>query len=112
MTDKPENYYSFSEKVGSVKVDDLEFQLCDHVQKIEGNYFATAFTKADKSEGKDDGTGIYYKRISSANLAFLPLEKLQKAQAVFDDHNQTNEMKTRLINAITSMSETKYKDVV
>ena len=109
--DTTANFQEYADKVGTVNIGDQQFQLCDHVQKIEGKYFATAFTKTPHDDGKDDATGIYYKKLAAAELAFLPQKTLENAEIVYDDGQQTSAMIDRLIKAITNMNKTDYTDV-
>lgn len=104
---KPVKYYEFSNHVGTVTLGDKEYQLCDHVQKIEGIYLATVFYAEPRADGKDE-QGIYYKKIGNADLAFLPLDLLEQAVPKYDDHNQTNEMKERLIRTIKELNAREY----
>ena len=105
---KSAKFYEFSNKVGSVKVGDMDFQLCDHVQKIDGIYFATAFYEGDiKADGKD-ASGVYYKKISNADLAFLPEDMLKEAKVQYDDMGQTDDMVARLLKTITQLNAQEY----
>ncbi len=104
---KPVKFYEFSNKVGTVAIGDKEYQLCDHVQKVDGVYFATAFYGDVIADGKDE-QGIYYKKIGNADLAFLPADLLETAVAKYDDHNQTIEMKERLLRSIKELNSREY----
>lgn len=105
---KPAKFYELSDKVGCVKIGDMDVQLCDHVQKIDGTYYATAFYEGDiKADGKGDG-GIYYKKISSADLAFIPEDLLEEAQTKQDDMDQTRDMVTRLLKTIKELNAQEY----
>ena len=101
----------FSDKVGTIIIADERFQLCDHVQKIEGTYFATAFSLAPREDGKNNSTGVYYKKLAAANLAFIPSSQLDKAEIVYDDKNQTKELIVRLKKAIENMNALKLTEV-
>lgn len=105
---KPAKFYEFSSKVGCVDVAGLAFQLCDHVQKIDGKYFATAFYEGEpKQDGKAE-SGIYYKKISSADLAFIPADMLKTAQVQYDDMGQTADMLERLSKTIADLNSPEY----
>jgi hypothetical protein len=106
---KPLKFYEFSKDVGKVTMGDMDVQLCDHVQKIEGIYFATAFYEGErKADGRADN-GVYYMEISDSNLVFIPLEMLKTAKAVQDDYSQTNDMMDRLVKAIESLNTLGYE---
>ena len=86
----------------------MDVQLCDHVQKIDGTYFATAFYEGDvKADGKD-ANGIYFKKISSADLAFIPENLLEEAELKQDDMNQTKDMVMRLLKTIRELNAQEY----
>ena len=105
---KPAKFYEFANKVGCIKLGEQDFPLCDHVQKIKGTYYATAFYEGDvKPDGKD-AHGIYYKKISNADLAFLPEDLLKQAQIKFDDMGQTDDMVARLLKTITELNLQEY----
>lgn len=105
---KPAKFYELSDKVGCVKIGDMDVQLCDHVQKIDGTYYATAFYEGDiKADGKGDN-GVYYKKISSADLAFIPESLLEEAQQKQDDMDQTKDMVTRLLKTIRELNAQEY----
>ncbi len=105
---KPAKFYEFSNQVGCVKIGDMDVQLCDHVQKIDGTYFATAFYEGDvKADGKD-ANGIYFKKISSADLAFIPENLLEEAELKQDDMNQTKDMVMRLLKTIRELNAQEY----
>lgn len=110
MTEQNSNS-DFSDKVGSIAIGGENFQLCDHVQKIEGVYFATAFAAAPLKDGKDLKTGIYYKKLASVDLAFIPVEKLETAEIIYDDKNQTKDMLERAVKAVRNMNTMKYTEV-
>lgn len=104
---KPVKYYEFSNDVGKVTIGDTEVQFCDHVQKIEGCYYATAFYEGQYPDGKD-GQGIYYKKISNADLAFIPEELVKLARPKIDDYGQTQDMINRLIKTISDLNAQEY----
>ena len=104
---KPAKFYEFAAKVGTVDIGDTTFQFCDHVQKIEGKYYATAFYEGDQKEGQDDN-GIIYKQISSAYLSFVPEEIIEQVQPKYDDHGQTADMIERLKKTIKELNSDNY----
>ncbi len=106
---KPVKFYEFSKDVGKVAIGDMQVQLCDHVQKIEGLYYATAFYEGERQKDGRADTGVYYMKISDSNLVFIPLEMLKDAKALQDDYNQTNEMLERLTSAIKSLNMLGYQ---
>ncbi|MCD8497848.1 MAG: hypothetical protein LRZ85_07075 [Alphaproteobacteria bacterium] len=96
---------SQSDKIGSVRVAEFEFQLCDHLQKIEGEdaYYATAFYDGLKAEGRDIN-GIYYSKMGDMPVALLPLSLLQGAEAMYQDQGQTDAMLARAVKALESLN--------
>lgn len=104
---KPVKFYEFSDEVGTVHIEGTQIQFCDHVQKIEGSYFATAFYEGERADGKDE-SGIFYKKISNASLAFIPLELVKLAIPKNDDYGQTQDMIDRLIKTITDLNAQEY----
>jgi hypothetical protein len=100
-------FYEFSETVGTVLIDDIEVQYCDHLQKIEGEYYATAFYTGERADGRDEN-GIFYKKISNANLAFVPLALVEKSKAKIDDYGQTEDMIQRLVKNIRDLNAQEY----
>lgn len=106
-TQKPDNYYEFSTKVGSATIGDIEVQFCDHVQKVDGVYYATAFYEGDVKSGKDDN-GIIYQQISTASLAFIPEDMMETAKAKYEDYNQTDEMIARLTKTVKQLNSEEY----
>lgn len=104
---KSAKFYEFAPKVGSVDIGDTVFQFCDHVQKVESVYHATAFYEGDQREGKDDN-GIIYQQISSAYLAFVPLDVLETLTPKYDDQGQTADMLDRLKTTIKDMNSKEY----
>lgn len=104
---KPVKYYEFSNEVGTVTIGDIEVQYCDHVQKIEGTYYATAFYEGERPDGKDE-KGIYYKKISNAALAFIPEALVKQSKAKYDDYGQTEDMIARLVKTIADLNAQEY----
>lgn len=104
---KPVKYYEFSNDVGKVLVGQTELQFCDHVQKIEGQYYATAFYEGQQPDGKDD-QGIYYKKISNTDLAFVPADLVKLAKPRIDDYGQTQDMIERLVKTILDLNAQEY----
>jgi len=105
--EKSAKFYEFAPKVGSVDIDDTVFQFCDHVQKVEGTYYATAFYEGDQREGSDKN-GIVYQQISSAYLAFVPLDLVETLKPKYDDQGQTADMLERLKLTIKDMNSKEY----
>ena len=104
---KSAEFYEFSSKVGIVLSDDMEVQFCDHVQKIDGTYYATAFYDGDLKTGKDEN-GVIYQKISNANLAFIPSDMIENAKAKYDDYNQTKDMIERLAKTVKELNAHDY----
>tara|TARA_B100002003_G_scaffold236840_1_gene253261 strand:+ start:128 stop:475 length:348 start_codon:yes stop_codon:yes gene_type:complete len=104
---KPEKFYDFASKVGIVKINDQVFQFCDHVQKIDGKYFATAFYEGEQKTGKDEN-GVIYQQISNAYLSFVPEELLEHAEPQYEDFDQTKDMIARLTKTITELNAEEY----
>jgi len=104
---KPLKYYEFANDVGKVMIGDTEIQFCDHVQKIEGQYYATAFYEGQRADGHDE-QGIFYKKISNAYLAFIPETLVKIAKAKNDDYGQTQDMINRLVKTITDLNAQEY----
>lgn len=104
---KPEKFFEFSAKVGTATVGDIEVQFCDHVQKVEGVYYATAFYEGEMKSGKDEN-GVIYQKISDANLVFIPENMIEDAKAKYDDYDQTNEMIARLTKTVKQLNSEEY----
>lgn len=104
---KSDNFYEFASKVGMATIGDMDVQFCDHVQKVDGVYYATAFYEGEEKIGKDDH-GVVYQKISNANLAFIPENMMEQAKAKFDDHDQTNDMIARLSKTIKELNSEDY----
>jgi hypothetical protein len=94
---------SNTDKVGSVRVSEFEFQLCDHVQKVGEEYYATAFYNGLKAEGRDIN-GIYYKKMGDLPVALLPLSRLKYAHPIYKDQGQTEAMLERTVKALESLN--------
>lgn len=92
-----------SENVGTVRVSEFEFQLCDHVQKVGEEYYATAFYNGLKATGRDIN-GIYYKKMGDLPVALLPLSRLKSARAIYKDNGQTDAMLARAVKALESLN--------
>ncbi|HRQ61061.1 MAG TPA: hypothetical protein PLO23_06075 [Alphaproteobacteria bacterium] len=92
-----------TENIGCVRVSEFEFQLCDHLQKVGEEYFATAFYKGLKAEGRDIN-GIYYKKMGDMPVALLPLTNLKAARAIYKDNGQTDAMIARAVSALESLN--------
>lgn len=111
MTATRENAVKYSEiigenmadKVGTVRISDSEFQLCDHIQKQGDDYYATAFYSGIKAEGKDID-GVYYKKLGDTPIALVPLKNLKVARPVYKDNGQTEAMLARLIKTLESLN--------
>lgn len=99
---KPAKYYELAGKSGTVTINGLEIQLCDHLQKIDDVYYATAFYQGEKPDGRDP-MGIIYKKIKEMPLAFISFELLEEAQPVYEDFGQTTDMLVRLISTMSEM---------
>ncbi|MFP4314298.1 MAG: hypothetical protein ACLFR0_08220 [Alphaproteobacteria bacterium] len=106
-TKKPDQFYEFSSKVGIAEINDMTIQFCDHVQKIDGTYYATAFYEGEVKDGKDDN-GVVYQKISNANLAFIPQNLIAQAKAKYEDYNQTSDMIERLVHTVKELNERDY----
>lgn len=92
-----------TDKVGTVRVSEFEFQLCDHVQKAGEEYHATAFYEGLKAEGRDIN-GIYYKKMGDLPVALLPLKLLKHARPIYKDNGQTDAMLARAVKALESLN--------
>lgn len=92
-----------TDKVGSVRVSEFEFQLCDHVQKVGEEYYATAFYNGIKAEGRDIN-GIYYKKMGDLHVALLPLARLKAARPIYKDNGKTEAMLERAVKALESLN--------
>lgn len=96
---------SMADKVGTVRVAELEYQLCDHLQKVEGEeqYYATAFYNGAKAQGRDIN-GVYYSKMGDLPVALLPLALLKDAHPVYKDNGQTEAMLARAVKALEGMN--------
>lgn len=92
-----------TENIGCVRVAEFEYQLCDHLQKVGEEYYATAFYKGLKAEGRDIN-GVYYKKMGDLPVALLPLSLLKTAKAIYKDNGQTEAMLTRAVSALESLN--------
>lgn len=104
---KPAKFYEFSAQVGTATIGEIEVQFCDHVQKVDGVYYATAFYEGEKKTGKDEN-GIIYQQISNASLAFIPENMIENATAKFDDYDQTKDMIARLAKTVKQLNSEEY----
>lgn len=95
---------SMADKVGTVRVAEFEFQLCDHLQKVDGEeYYATAFYNGLKPEGRDIN-GIYYRKMGNLPVALLPLSLLKEAHPIYKDNGQTEAMLARAVKTLEGLN--------
>ncbi|MCD8566620.1 MAG: hypothetical protein LRY36_01640 [Alphaproteobacteria bacterium] len=94
---------SLNEEIGTVRVAEFEFQLCDHLDKVGEEYYATALYQGLKPDGRSIN-GIYYKKMGDLPVALLPLSLLKEAHAVYNDKGQTEAMLTRAVTTLQSLN--------
>lgn len=94
---------SLREEIGAVRIAEAEFQLCDHLDKVGEEYYATALYEGLKPEGRSI-SGIYYKKMGDLPVALLPLSLLKTAHAVYNDKGQTDAMMARAVSALESLN--------
>ena len=101
-----------SEKIGAISFKGYDMHLCDHIEAIDGQYYATAAcgTIRDMDAMKKLGapTNIYG---GDFYVAYLDAEMLADAAPKFDDSNMTIDMIDRLKHALKSMNEGRFAQV-
>ncbi len=76
----------YSDKVGSIDVNSIALQLCDHIEYIDGIAYVSSIIDDETSCKKLNDLGIAVKKMTNDTLiAYLDIDTLDKAKAVYDD---------------------------
>ena len=100
----------YSDKVGMVEVMGQTVQLCDHMEQIEGRYYATALAIDVRDMKIMSDAGVPSKRWPTKDnpdgdlYMFFTEVHLDKAEPKFDDNGQTAAMIGRLKSALTPLN--------
>lgn len=89
--------------VGRIKIDGQVFTLCDHIQKHEDEYYATAYYDRPARNGRSPD-GIFYKLMGNDPVALIPISALKKAYPAYQDGERTEAMILRLLNALEGLN--------
>lgn len=94
-----------SEKIGAISFHGHHMHLCDHLEMVDGKYFATAACTSAKemNEMKKYGapTAVYPDHFY---VAYLDEDMLKEASPKFNDSNMTIEMLGRVQCALKAIN--------
>ena len=94
----------YSDKVGTVKIDGHDVQLCDHIQIVDGRYHVSALFTDDNETGPLNAMGAKTKKMyNGTKVAYLNEEMLTHATPVYQD-GMTEQLIDRLIKAMRSLN--------
>jgi hypothetical protein len=96
---------SYGEHVGSISLFGQDVQLCDHMQNIDGTYYATTFVLnvADRIALKR--AGARFGTLSNGSQAvYLTEESLVIAKPIRENDEMTQAMVKRMINGLMLMN--------
>ena len=100
---------SYSETIGSIKVLGQEVQLCDHMEEIDGAYYATTFILNVKDRQALKTAGARFGTLSDGTSAVYLNEKLLQASATLRaDDVMTQNMMERMKSALQSANTKTY----
>jgi hypothetical protein len=101
---------SYSDQIGTISVLGQSVQLCDHMENIDGQYYATSFVLSadDRKLLKDQGA--QFGTIGSDDLSaiYLTEDLLKQAAPVRENDILTENMRMRLIHALSSVNTKPY----
>lgn len=104
----------YSDKVGMVNILGQTVQLCDHMEQIDGRFYATAMALDVRDLKIMNDAKIPSKRWPTKDnpdgdlYFFFEEEHLKKAEPKFDDHGQTSAMIKRLQMALEPLNRKVY----
>ncbi|HCQ71189.1 MAG TPA: hypothetical protein DIU06_03445, partial [Rhodospirillaceae bacterium] len=101
---------SYSDQIGTVNVMGQSVQLCDHVENIDGQYYATSFVLSanDRKMLKDQGAQFGTIGQEDLSAIYLTEDLLEMAQPVRENDQMTQDMIARLMGALQSMNVKTY----
>lgn len=100
----------YSDKVGMVDILGQTVQLCDHMEQIDGRYYATAMAIDVRDIKVISDAGVPSKRWPTKEnpdgdlYMFFSEAHLKQAEPKFDDQNQTAAMINRLTTALEPLN--------
>ena len=108
---------AYADTMGMIEFMGQTVQLCDHMQMIDGYYYATAMVIDVRDQKLMKDAGIQSKfwptteNPSGDHYMFLSEEHLKMAKPKFPKDKMTQHMIARLIDALFSANEKAYERV-
>ena len=101
----------YSDKIGSVKIEAQQVQLCDHIQIVNGRYHVSAlYTDASDTKALNDMGAVTKKMYNGTHVVYLNEELMSKAVPMYKD-GMTDQLIARLIKSMSFMNEKKVSAV-
>ncbi len=101
-----------SEKIGAISFHGHDMHLCDHIEAIDGKYYATAAVSSirEMDDMKKYGapTATYPDHFY---VAYLDEDMLKEASPKFNDSFMTSEMLVRVQCALKAMNNGRFANV-
>ena len=98
-----------SEKIGAISFYGHDMHLCDHLEMIDGQYYATAACSSPKemNDMKKYGAPVA-EYPDHFYVAYLNEEMLKEASPKFSDSNMTSEMLVRVQCALKAINSGRF----
>ena len=102
----------YGDNIGMVNILGQEVQLCDHMEEIDGRYYATAFKISVKDPKLLADVGVPAEKIiDGTHVLYIPETLLEAAIPKYDDNGATFAMIDRLIKALYPLNKKLYSRV-
>lgn len=97
---------SYSDQIGTISFMGQTMQLCDHMENIDGQYYATTFALSadDRTMLKDQGARFGTIGAEDLSAIYLTEDMLKAAQPVRENDTMTGNMMERMIGALASIN--------
>ena len=96
---------SYSEQTGTIEVLGQSLQLCDHMENVNGDYFATTFPlSADDRKALQDQGARFGQLGDDLTAIYLTEDLLKHAAPVRSGDDLTQNMIDRMISALSSIN--------
>lgn len=100
---------SYSDMIGSIKVLGQEVQLCDHMEEIDGQYYATSFILNVSDRQALKTAGARFGTLSDGTSAvYLNQQLLQASETLRENDTMTQNMMSRMSSALQSANIKTY----
>ncbi len=98
---------SYSDMVGTIDIMGQNVQLCDHMENLNGQYYATSFAlSADDRKMLKDNGAEFGSLGEDLSAVYLPTNLLQQAKPARDGDSETKAMIERLMIGLSSANMT------